>query len=646
MDATAGIWPWIALAFALVAFALGFHSLHLRRQIRSLYAASHRLESVLASLPFPIWWRLADLTPDGGNPAHARVFGTDTETADPAGSAKGFRFAERRLAERAQRTAVAQCESHSTVVDGARRLFEITEMPTADAKLLVGYAIDMTSVEEGQAALAAHIDAHADVLESLGAAIAIFGPDRRLRFFNSAFAQLWRIDRALLEERPTMGALLELLREHGRLPEIVDFPAYKREQDRRFTTVIEPVEELVHLPSGETLRSTVSPHPGGSLLFVYEDVTDRLALERSFNTLNAVQRETLNNLHEAVSVFGSDGRLRLWNPAWQSMWKIDPAMAGSSPHIANLIDKTRGFYRIEATAWNTMRNRLVPQVTSPSRLSGRFERTDGTVLDYAVVPLPDGGCLVTYIDVTDSLRVQRALEERNVALENADKLKSQFIANVSYELRTPLNAIVGFSELLADSASGPLNRRQRSFVDSVLQASAQLIALINDILDLATIEAGYLELHPRPVDLFGLLQGLAEMLESRAAAQRIDLVFDCPKTVGEIDADPTRLRQAVFNLLSNALKFTPPGGTVTLSVHRGSTDIRIEIADTGSGIPPEDLARVFRSFERGDPSARESGAGLGLSLTKSLVELHGGSVTLQSTPGSGTRAICILPLQS
>ncbi|MGE4219870.1 MAG: ATP-binding protein [Alphaproteobacteria bacterium] len=648
MDATAGMAPWLALVLVLglLAAALAVQVWWQRRCIRTLEAETARMGSILRALPFPIWWRQTDQTPESGNPAYARVFGSRGDPKDPAEAAQSFRIAARRLAARAKRTGVAQCESHSTVVDGDRRLFEISEMPDGDGRLMVGYAIDMTSVEESQAALAAHIDAHTDVLESLRAAIAIFGPDRRLRFFNSAFAQLWRVDRALLDERPTMGTLLEQLREHGRLPEIVDFPAYKREQDRRFTTVIEPVEELVHLPSGETLRATVSPHPGGNLLFVYEDVTDRLALERSFNTLNAVQRETLNNLHEAVSVFGSDGRLRLWNPAWQAMWKIDPTSLGGNPHVATLIDRTRPFYRIEPEDWEPLRNRLVPQVTSPARLAGRFERTDGSVLDYSIVPLPDSGCLVTYIDVTDSVRVQRALEERNLALEYADKLKSQFIANVSYELRTPLNAIVGFSELLSDAASGPLNTRQRTFVDSVLQASTQLISLINDILDLATIEAGYLELHRRPVEISSLLQGLADMLESRAAAQKIDLVFDCPSTVGEIDADPTRLRQAVFNLLSNALKFTPAGGTVSLSVFRGERDIRIEVADTGAGIAPENLARVFQSFERGDPNARESGAGLGLSLTKSLVELHGGQVVLESTPGSGTRAACILPLHA
>jgi signal transduction histidine kinase len=162
----------------------------------------------------------------------------------------------------------------------------------------------------------------------------------------------------------------------------------------------------------------------------------------------------------------------------------------------------------------------------------------------------------SYVDVTDTLRVERALIERNEALETADRLKSEFIANISYELRTPLNAIIGFAEVLENQFFGELNERQMEYSHAIVQSSQQLIALINDILDLATIEAGYLQLDLQPTNVHTLLDSIFTLGRERAHSRNIDLRLACDEKAGELLADGRRLRQAMFNLLSNALKFT------------------------------------------------------------------------------------------
>lgn len=605
------------------------------------------MRGLLDVLPLAVWWRDGELNIAGCNLAYARACDSERDAILETCQELAAGYIDnggRALAERASRTRMAQSESHHVVIGGGRRMLEFTETPLgAENGGIVGYATDATALEAVQDQMADHLAAHAEVLEGLNTAIAIFGADKRLKFFNTAYAEMTGIEEEMLRGEPTMGDILEWLRERRRLPEYVDFPAFKQERDRWFTSLIEPFEELMHLPDETTIRAVVSPHPLGGLIFAMEDVTDRLALESSYNTLIEVQRETLNRLHEGVAVFGGDGRLRLSNAELGRIWKLSESQLDGEPHVSELIEAARDFFPQEAD-WPTLKERLVLMVTERAVRGGRLNRADESVIRYASVPLPDGNTLLSFLDVSDSARVERALRERNVALEKADRIKSEFIGNVSYELRTPLTAIVGFTEILDNRYFGELTDRQAEYVGCVLQASTHLMLLIDDILDLATIEAGYMVLDLQPVEVRGLLERLAEFAAERAEQADLKIEIDCPEDIGTVSADPVRLRQALFNLVSNAIQFTPSGGTITLRARREGDDMLLIVSDTGIGIAPEDKERVFDRFERADPNARESGAGLGLALCKSLLELHGGAMTLDSEPGKGTDAICRLPV--
>jgi signal transduction histidine kinase len=189
---------------------------------------------------------------------------------------------------------------------------------------------------------------------------------------------------------------------------------------------------------------------------------------------------------------------------------------------------------------------------------------------------------------------------------------------------------------------GTLNTRQLDYSRGILESSNRLLSLINDILDLATVEAGYMQLESQAVDVHALMSGVLTFTRERARNQGLRLLFDCPTDVGTIYVDERRVKQALFNLVSNALKFTPAGGTVTLSARREAEEVALVVADTGIGVAHEAQARIFEKFERGNPQARQSGPGLGLSLVKSFIELHGGRVALDSRPGVGTTVTCYL----
>jgi len=606
------------------------------------------LRAMLDALPIPVWLRSKNLALAQANRAYMDAVRPDSDPPQrrQANLVEIESGAETQLAILARESGLPQSERRHTVIGGERRLMEFHEIPSNGAGI-VGYASDFTQLENSEKELASHISAHSDVLGNVAAAIAIYDSETRLKFYNDAYARLWEADTAWLSTEPTLGEELETLRERRMVTEEVDFRAFKAEQIKLFTSLIEPTEELVHLPNGKTLFKRISPHPFGGLMFTYEDVTDRLSLEAQFNTLIQVQRQTLDNLYEGVALVGADGRLKLCNSAFGRLWEYKEAELSSEPQMRDLVEKSRHFYP-DQTDWETQRRDIVNEMMSREPVSGTRNRTDGTVLEYTGVPLPDGMKLMTYLDVSDRNRVERALRERNEALEQADSLKSEFVANISYELRTPLNSIIGFSQILDEEMFGPLNERQTGYVGDILDASGSLLELIDDLLDLATIEAGYMELERSEFDARAMIESAAALHRERARQGELRLVVDCPPDIGLVYGDERRLKQVLFNLVSNAIKFTPASGSITLGARRTHSDIVFYVSDTGVGIPEDEQERVFEKFERGSGAeGRQSGvgAGLGLSLVKSLVELHGGDVQMESSAEQGTSVFCRLPVE-
>jgi len=236
----------------------------------------------------------------------------------------------------------------------------------------------------------------------------------------------------------------------------------------------------------------------------------------------------------------------------------------------------------------------------------------------------------------------RELEARNHEVERATQLKSKFLASMSHELRTPLNAIVGFSGLLADEIAGPLNEKQRRFVSHIKQGSAHLLQLINDILDLSKIEAGQLDIHCQDFDLQEALPEVLSTIRPLAMARGITLRENF-ETAGSVHADRVRFRQILYNLLSNAVKFTPREGEVAVECVLEGDMVRISVSDTGGGIRPEDQEVIFEEFRQLEGEGKHQGTGLGLTITRRLVEQQGGRIWLESEVGKGTRFRFTLP---
>lgn len=597
-------------------------------------------EAILNALPVPVWLRDKALALHWGNLAFVSSSG-EANLAAALAHQVSLDKSERDLASNARSQQQMTTSRRFAVVGGHRRALEFTHTPLDDGGI-VGTAVDATDVSTAEAKLQQHIDAHADTLDKITTAVAIFGPDQRLTFYNRAFVRLWELPETWLDRHPTDGEILDRLREARKLPEQRDYQSWKRQRLALYEKTREqPSEDEWHIPGGTALRVVAQPHPFGGLTFLYEDVTQRIALESSYNTLIKVQSATLDTLSEAVAVFGLDGKLKFSNAAFAQVWDLGERDLSGEPHVRQIAAICAEKFG-DQNAWE----RLISSIVTGSERQrdwGEMERSDHTVLSVALSPLPDGATLVTFGDITDRFRIENALRDRNEALEAADKLKSDFIKHVSYELRTPLNTILGFAEHLATGVPGELSPRQAEYVQAIVTGGNTLRSLVNDILDLSLIEAGALRLELERIDLFALLSEVTGHVREWAAKAGLELQLDCRDDAGVFLADGRRIRQVVFNLLSNALKYTPRGGIITLIGDIQDEDVSIAVSDTGPGIAPEVKANVFERFASKGRAGQRAGAGLGLALVNRFIELHSGWVEIDSRAGQGTIVRCHIP---
>ena len=376
---------------------------------------------------------------------------------------------------------------------------------------------------------------------------------------------------------------------------------------------------------------------------IVEDRTEQVRLASARDTLLRVRAATFDNLFEIISVFASDGRLYLWNRRFSEVWDLDEGWLSEHPRVDELVP-AMAKRLVNPTAAAQVRE-LVRSTTSGRQSgTGRVSLTDGRHFDFAAVPLPDGNALFTMIDVTDSSRIEAALRERATALEEAGRVKTDFVANMSYELRTPLTSIGGFAEMLAAGYAGKLAPAAADYVSAIVESVARLSKLIDDVLDLTQADSGGIVLEEERVDIGGLCRAAADAFRQRAAAQKVVIDLSIDPSAGTVIGDSRRLRESVEHLLANAIAYGGEVGTVRLSAHGDDDQAVIAVADKGPGIPEEAQARVFDRFHRVSPANRGDAAlGLGLPLTRQFVEAHGGTVDLQSAAGKGTTVTLTIP---
>ena len=594
------------------------------------------LRAVIMALSFPAFRRDADGQIAFANAAYEALLPPRRAGSEPGGIADVLDPAARTLQLAALRMGTRLRPLQLTLPVGRFELIE-TALETGSVGYLrpVAAPVKVASQDEGRVTA---------LVEAISIPAAIYDAHYQLIAFNRAYAELWKAADWLkpgLDER----TILDRLRREGELPSEPDYRAWRAKHLASYELKAKGEPEAWHLPDGRTLEVTAAPAGReGGVIYLFEDISRQLELVSQNRALASVQRSTLNALSDAVAVFGTNGRLQLFNPRLSAMWRLPTNFLDQNPHIDQVAKVAAAELPEDGAAiWRDLKRAVIDLTPTRTDTHGRLTLSDGRLLDYAVVRLPDGQKLMSFLDVTESANYNRMLKERNDALVTADRLKDAFVQNVSYELRSPLTNIIGFADLLASAEIGPLNERQRAYTDYIRASSVTLGVLIDNILDLATVDAGIAELRPEPQDVSALIEkaraGLAATFPATGGGTSINLKVEVEKDLPVLVADGTRIVQVLYNLLSSAARFSEPGGEVRLIASARGERILFTVEDEGA--ISEDLRAELQG--RDGVPGRQRGAGLGLSIVRAFVNLHGGTISVEAKKPSGTRVVVSLP---
>ncbi|MCW4460177.1 PAS-domain containing protein [Sphingomonas sp. BT-65] len=605
--------------------------------------AFEALTGLIQSAPMPMWYRDRELKLAMVNNAYvSAVNGKDAEAVVRAGielvdaSAPGGPLASAGAARDARRAKMVKLPA---TIGGARRMLHIHDVPLPTGGV-AGFAVDVEELERARAGIKLADEAQREMFDRMSSGVAQFGADRSLVFCNQPFRRMFAMRSEWLADGPEFERVLERMREANRLPVVRDFPGWKAERRDWFVAADAAREENWTLPGGTHLRVVAQPLPEGGLLLLFEDLTEQVQLASARDTLLRVRTATFDNLFEALGVFAADGRLQLWNNRFRQLWGFEEAFITSHPRVDALAKEAGA--RLASPGRAVLIAELVRAATVERQQRGAMiEFNDGRYFEAAAVPLPDGNALFTMLDISDRRRVENALRERNEALEAADRVKTAFVANMSYELRTPLTSIQGFAEMLHGGYAGELSQSGIEYSEAILDSVARLGALIDDVLDLTREDGAPAR---GAVDLELAAGAAAEAVAPAAQAKRIELAVEILGSAGAVQGDARRIRQTIEHLLRHAVAGTPEAGRVLLHIDGTAEGARIVVSDNGPGMAKKFADKAFERFAQpGISRGGDRALGLGLPLAKQFVEAHGGTIELVSEPGQGTMVTVELP---
>jgi PAS domain S-box-containing protein len=501
-----------------------------------------------------------------------------------------------------------------------------------------------------------------DLLASGGVGIAIFDSDLRLLLCNASYGEFFGLPEVLMR---CGRSYIEILRHNAAQGEYGPDPDVRIRQELDAARPESPTRAEWTRPNGTVLSVRRSPVPGGGFIDIYTDITARKNAEQEAGRRAEMLQATIDNMADGVRVFDKDFRLVAWNRQAFAMLGFPDELARTGTPYSAFVDFNSRHEGLQNRPDESMEDKLV-RAANAIDVRGEHLTPAGRVVMKRRRVMPGGGFVSTYFDITERRRAEEALErkaeELTAAIEQRDRAqadmaaakeraelanraKSEFLANMSHELRTPLNAIIGFAEMMQAEVVGPIGERYRDYARNIRDSGAHLLAIITDILDLAKIEAGKMMLDEAVVSVADLIESCITLVRNRAELAGISLAGVTQENVPRIWADERKLKQILINVISNAVKFTPSGGRVTVVATLREGDLVLSVTDTGIGIAPEDIPKALAPFTQLDNglTRRYDGTGLGLGLAQSLARLHNGTLAIESAVGEGTTVTLTLP---
>ncbi len=607
--------------------------------VSELQVEHEMMQKILNQLPVPVWYKSSTEELLYCNKAYANALDCSVDKAlTDQLILKSWQQGGRlpNLTDLVVRTQQTQTQRSHIVMHNDRHFVEISETPTGK-KSVLGYMLNLSTEEKLQNDIY-HLNlSMKEVLEVISLPVIIYNSQQQVEFFNAPFLSMFELDAEWLETKPTFSEVLEELRVLRKIPDTEDFLSYKSRRLGCFNNLLEPIEDIAYYPDGRTARMVTAPYHDGGLMLTFNDITDHLSLERSYNTLLAVHRQVADNLFEGLAVFGSDHKLKLFNSAFCKMWNYESKDLEASPHLDTVIGTIKQYidYNHYDPNWENFKSRIRAKIIDRSqKKEGRIKLYNDVVYDYLYTPLPDGSNLLTFLDISDRYRIEKSLLERSEALELAHSVKSDFIATVHQGVKYPLRRVlVNFTDIF-ESRFGEVPEKYQEILRSVWQEIDQILRFIEDANDLASIESGNAALKTSDINLVELIKNVNQTLAERIDEKSLNVVLAYDTRFNfTIKGDLRRLKQMFFNLLRNAIVFAKQKELIKITIEGDGSSICVEMSTEQAVIPYEDTYGASKKLKRGQRVI----TGLGFSLIKKIMKLHAGHVTLSHESGTVVR---------
>jgi PAS domain-containing protein len=606
------------------------HEEQTREKINCLKLENEMLNFIFDEIPLAIWYRNKQGLISQCNQMYAlalnltkeKILAENIEFFNSE-HVNLFNLSKKALAENDKQIARLH-----TVIDGNRRFLEIAEMPLQSKKMTVGYAMDITEVNLLEVALKETSKGYMDILNALSIPIAVFDESQRLSFYNLAYQQLFEFEKRLLDLCPTLSDLLDDLRARRKIQEYADFKMHKKEREMLFYNLITPVEEVSYLPDGRTLRIRISPYPLGGILFIYENITSQLGLERNVNTLLAVQKTTLDHLDEGILVVGNDGKLRLVNPAVYKIWTIEDPQNKEDMFFKDWMKLIKERFSVDED-YQSWQQHLLQKFSKRLSFKDRIYLENQQVIEWLYVPLPDGSHMIGFIDVSDEWLHEQNLKSRNLNLELTQKLKRDYAQEMSVELTPPVDDILGFSNTLRQEVFGELNEKQLDYCQMIHAHAYRLKTLLNDVLESIQLDHDHIMINFEKISLESFFQKLELLIVKKCndAAIEINIDIDIAVQHTTIDGDENRLSKAFFGLISYFVRNTSRGDEISMNIYVDEDDLYVIFKS-----PLQDGRKITTSLN------------LGKTMAHIIIERHGGKV-LEESDAHHQWINCKIPLK-
>ncbi len=605
------------------------------------------IEKILDALPIYVWQKNKDLKITYCNKAYANamesskdyIISNNIKLISP--SKRDSVYVDQSLYSSKPKKIVEH-----VVINGSRRLLAIEESPFLGNDKSTGIAIDITDKEQLETNYKNYKKQTEEVLDNISVPIAIFDEETILVFANAATIKLFSIDGLDLYRNCKFSDIMDYLMSNESIISSSDILKYKDATANLFQTIIEPHHATIHLKNGNTMAVTISPNRGGGLIFMFEDISDKVALEREVNSISAIQIETLDHLAEGVMVFGADNLIKIINPAANNIWEKNKNFIGI--HINEFFKSSANLFNSEMEL-KLLTSKLVNMATQRMSFSEKLTLLSGRKINYSYIPLPDGLNLIKFVDISDRTNLERALKEKTDMASQIDKLKSNLVSNISYELRAPLQTINGFAEILYNKYFGELNEKQMEYCYGISTSVARVTEVVDAIISLANIEAGQMKIKYAEVNLLDFIKDSIALFNDRATIQGISISTDFADSSFTVFIDEQSMKQAIFQLISKSMKITPLGGKILISVtisEPNSDYFNLIINDNGLCLTDEELDRTKKTLlnDSNDGSVDRS-IEFGLLLANNIVRLHNGKISIDSEKEIGNTISCCIPVK-